>query len=129
MQDYSKLAADSDILRKEIKIFEYRVSWSCSATKNINICPFLNLITALNLEVKILFGKLTSGHRTGKGQFSFQSLRKAMPECTTTTQLHSSHILATWCSKFSKPWIVYFNKPLQQHMNSVLQQATSTAHE
>ena len=24
-------------------------------------------------------GKLSSGHRTGKGQFSFQSLRKAMP--------------------------------------------------
>ena len=24
------------------------------------------------------FGKLSSGHRTGKGQFSFQSLRKAM---------------------------------------------------
>ena len=26
------------------------------------------------------FGKLSSGHRTGKGQFSFQSLRKAMPK-------------------------------------------------
>ena len=26
------------------------------------------------------FGKLTSGHRTGKGQFSFQSQRKAMPK-------------------------------------------------
>ena len=25
------------------------------------------------------FGKLRSGHRTGKGQFSFQSQRKAMP--------------------------------------------------
>ena len=37
------------------------------------------------------FGKLSSGHRTGKGQFSFQSLRKAMPKnAETTTQLHSS---------------------------------------
>ena len=26
------------------------------------------------------FGKLNSGHRTGKGQFSFQSQRKAMPK-------------------------------------------------
>ena len=26
------------------------------------------------------FGKLGSGHRTGKGQFSFQSQRKAMPK-------------------------------------------------
>ena len=40
------------------------------------------------------FGKLSSGHRTGKGQFSFQSQRKAMPENTqTTAQLHSSHML------------------------------------
>ena len=38
--------------------------------------------------------KLSSGHRTGKGQFSFQSQRKAMPKnAQTTTQLHSSHVL------------------------------------
>ena len=41
------------------------------------------------------FGKLSSGHRTGKGQFSFQSQRKAMPKnVQTTAQLHSSHMLA-----------------------------------
>jgi len=41
------------------------------------------------------FGKLSSGHRTGKGQFSLQSLRKAMPKnVQTTAQLHSSHMLA-----------------------------------
>jgi len=40
------------------------------------------------------FGKLNSGHRTGKGQFSFQSQRKAMPKnAQTTAQLHSSHML------------------------------------
>ena len=40
------------------------------------------------------FGKLSSGHRTGKGQFSLQSQRKAMSKnAPTTTQLHSSHIL------------------------------------
>ena len=50
------------------------------------------------------FGKLSSGHRTGKGQFSFQSVRKAMPKNVwTTAQLHSSHTLAKECSKFSKP--------------------------
>ena len=39
-------------------------------------------------------GKLTSGHRTGKGQFSFQFQRKAMPKnAQTTTQLHTSHTL------------------------------------
>ena len=39
-------------------------------------------------------GKLSSGHRTGKGQFSFQFQRKAMPKnAQTTAQLHSSHML------------------------------------
>ena len=40
------------------------------------------------------FGKLSSGHRTGKCHFSFQSQRKAMPNnAQTTAQLHSSHML------------------------------------
>ena len=39
-------------------------------------------------------GKLSSGHRIGKGQFSFQSQRKPMPKnAQTTTQLHSSLML------------------------------------
>ena len=60
------------------------------------------------------FGKLSSGHRTEKGQFSGQSQRKAMPKnAQTTTQLHSSHTLVKKCSKFSKPgfsnmWTVNF---------------------
>ena len=50
------------------------------------------------------FGKLSSGHKPGKGQFSFQFQRKAMPKnAQTTAQLHSSHTLAKKCSKFSKP--------------------------
>ena len=50
------------------------------------------------------FGKLYSDHRTGKGQFSFQSQRKATPKnVQTTAQLHSSHTLAKECSKFSMP--------------------------
>ena len=40
------------------------------------------------------FGKVSSGHRTGKGQLSFQSQRKAMPKnAHTTAQLHTSHML------------------------------------
>ena len=39
--------------------------------------------------------KLSSGPRTGRGQFSFQSQRKAVPKNTqTTAQLHLSHTLA-----------------------------------
>ena len=41
------------------------------------------------------FEKLSSGHRTRKGQFSFQSKRKVMPKnAQTTAQLHSSYTLA-----------------------------------
>ena len=40
------------------------------------------------------FVKLNSGHRTGKGQVSFQSQRKAMAKnVQTTAQLHSSYTL------------------------------------
>ena len=40
------------------------------------------------------FGKLSSDHRTRKGQFSFQSQRKAMTNnAQTITQLHSFHML------------------------------------
>ena len=45
------------------------------------------------------FGKLSSGHRTGKGQFSFQSQRKAMlKNVQTTAQLvalisHASKVM------------------------------------
>ena len=50
------------------------------------------------------FGKLSSGHRIGKSQFSFQSQRRTMTKnIQTTAQLHSSHTLAKQCSKFSKP--------------------------
>ena len=55
------------------------------------------------------FGKLSSGHRTAKSQFSFQSQRKAMPKnAQTNARLHSSHMLAKLCSKFPKP-IQYMN--------------------
>ena len=61
----------------------------------------VELLQSLKDAVKVLhsicqkFGKLSSGHRTGKGQFSFQSQRKAMPKnAQTTAQLHSSHTLA-----------------------------------
>ena len=58
------------------------------------------------------FGKLSSGHRTGKGLFSFQSQRKAMPKnAQTTAQLHSSHTLLSnaqnspsQASAICEPW-------------------------
>ena len=40
-------------------------------------------------------GKLSSGHRTGKGQFSFQSKRKAMSNDDQTIALisHTSKVI------------------------------------
>ena len=46
------------------------------------------------------FGKLSNGHRTGKGQFTSQFQTKVMQEnVQTTAQLHSFHMLARKCSK------------------------------
>ena len=43
------------------------------------------------------FGKFSNGHRTGKGQFPFQSQRKAMPECSNYhTIALISHMLAIY---------------------------------
>ena len=40
------------------------------------------------------FRRLSSGHRAGKGQFSFQLQRKAMSKnAQTIAQLHSSHTI------------------------------------
>ena len=48
------------------------------------------------------FGKLSSGHRTGKGQFSFRSQRKAN-NGETTAQLHSS--LFSLVQSLSRVWL------------------------
>ena len=59
-------------------------SWALSNPKRCCECAALNM--PANLE--------NSGHRTGKGQFSFQSQRKAMPKnAQTPAQLHSSLML------------------------------------
>ena len=59
-------------------------------------------------------GKLSSGHRTGKGQFWFQPQRKAMPKnVQTTAQLHSSQ-------HASKVILKILQARLQQHVNCEL---------
>ena len=57
--------------------------------------------------------ELSTGHRTGKGQFSFQSQRKAMPRSAqTTAQLHSSHA--------TKVMLKILQARLQQYVNHEL---------
>ena len=60
------------------------------------------------------FVKLSSGHRTGKGQFSFQSQRKVMPKnAQTTSQLYS-------ISHTSKVMLKILQARLQQYVNHEL---------
>ena len=60
------------------------------------------------------FGKLSSGHRIGKGQFSFQSQRKTMPNnAETTVWLHL-------ISHASKVMLKILQDRLQQYMNHEL---------
>ena len=47
-------------------------------SETITYCSHLMLKYAIQYASK--YGKLSSGHRTGIGQFSFQSQRKAMPK-------------------------------------------------
>ena len=57
------------------------------------------------------FGKLSSGHRTWKGHFTFQSQRRPMPkDAHTITQLHSFYVLARLCPKI-------LQVRLQQYVN------------
>ena len=71
-------------------------------------------VLPMNTQYARKFGRLSSGHRPGKGQFSFQSQRKAIPKnALTTAQLNSSHSLVKQSPRLSKPgynntWTVSF---------------------
>ena len=59
------------------------------------------------------FGKLSRGHRTGKGQFSFQSQRKAIPKNAQTTAV-------VLISHASKVMLKILQARLQQYVNREL---------
>ena len=97
---------DGVIMHLEPDMLEYEVKWAlgsiimnkASGGDRIPVELFQILkddaVTSCT-QYASKFGKLNCGHRTGKDQFSLQSQRKAMPKnIQTTTQLHSSHMLA-----------------------------------
>ena len=87
---------DPDILECEVKwALESITTNKASGSDGISVELFQILKDdAVKVLHSICQKKLSSGHRTGKGQFSFQSQRKAMPKnAQTTAQLHSSHML------------------------------------
>ena len=108
---YKKELHDPDnhhgvITHLKTDILECKVKWSLgSITKNkasggegipVELFQILKKMMLLKccIQYASKFGKLSSGHRTGNGQFSFQSQRNRRPKnVQTTTQLHSSHTL------------------------------------
>ena len=56
-----------------------------------------NAVKVLHSICQQIWKTQSGGHRTGKGQFSVQSQRKAVPKnAQTTAQLHSSHTLVKY---------------------------------
>ena len=106
---YKKYLNDPDkhgrvITQLEPDILEYEVRWSLgSITVNkpsggdgiqTKLFQVLKDDAVKVPQYASAFRKLSSGHRTGKGQFSFKSQRKAISKkVQTTTQLHSFHML------------------------------------
>ena len=99
---------DGMITHKEPDILECKVKWVLGSI-TMNKASGGDGITVKLFQIlkgdalKVLcysqcaskYEKLSSGHRTGKGQFSFQSQRKGMPNnVQSLEQLHSSHMLA-----------------------------------
>ena len=96
---------DGVITHLEPDILECEVKWALESitmnkTSGGDGIP-VELFQILKDDVKVLYSicqqiwKTYHGHRTGKGQFSFKSQRKAMPKnAQTTAQLHSPHTLA-----------------------------------
>ena len=109
---YKKDLHDSDnhdgvITHPESHILECKVKWALGSitTNKFSVGDRIEPVELFQIlkdgavkcctQYASKFGKLSSGHRTGKGQFSFQSQRRAMPKnAQTTAQLHSFHTLA-----------------------------------
>ena len=107
---------DGVITHLEPDILECEVRWalgSITTNKSSGGDGILVELFQILKDDASKFGKLSSGHRTGKDQLSFQSQRKAMSKnAQTTSQLHSSHT--------SKVMLKIFQARLQQYMNQEL---------
>ena len=108
---YKKDLYDSDnydgvIIHLEPDILEWEVKWALGSitTNKASECDGFpteliqiqkdDVVRGLHSVCQQIW-KLSSGHRTGKVQFSFQSQRKAMQKnVQTIAQLHSSHMRA-----------------------------------
>ena len=65
------------------------------------------------------FGKLSSGHKTGKGQFSLQYQRKAIPKKGNAKEC-SNYCTTAFISHASKVMLKILQARLQQYVNQEL---------
>ena len=99
--------------------FGYSAKWLLhffAYFSRFNVFPEL-ILQISRMEKKYTFVNtyLSSGHRTGNGQFSFQSQRRAIPKnIQAIIQLHSYHMLAR------KVMLKILQVRLQQYMNQEL---------
>ena len=106
---------DDVITHLELDFLKCEVKWALEALLPMKLVEVMEFQLSYLKSLKMMllkcctqyaskFGKLSSGHRTGKCQFSLQSQRMAIPNNDEmTAQLYSSHTLVKYCSKFSKP--------------------------
>ena len=97
---------------------ESKVTQSCPTLSDLMDCSLPGSSAHGIFQARVLewgaiafskFGKLSSGHRTGKGQFSFQSQIRAMSKNVQTTIALISHT--------SKIMLKIFQARLQQYMH------------
>ena len=112
------------IIHLEPNILECKVKWALgSITMNkdsggdgipVELFQILKDVVKMLHSICQQIWKTQQCHRTGEGQFSFQSQRKVMPKNPQTTpQSCSSQMIVKYCSKLSKPgfsntWITNF---------------------
>ena len=98
---------EPDILECEVKWATGRITMNKATRGDVIPAELFQILKMTPLKCctqhASKFGRLRSGHRTGKGQFSFQSQRKAMPKNVQTTTValisHSNKVI----SIFFKP--------------------------
>ena len=108
----------------ELDILELEVEWALGSITMYKItvgdgipAELFKILNALLLkcytENASNFGKLSSGHRTQKGQFSFQSQRRAMPKIIHNARTIALMLVRLWSKSFKLAFVNIWTKNFQ----------------
>ena len=95
---------EASLQTKLVEVMEFQLSY---------FKPWKMMLWTCCTDCVSKFGKLSSGHRTGKDQFSFESQRRAVPKMFKLLN-NCSHCTA------SKVMLIILQARLQQYMNQEL---------